>query len=136
MGPFRILASNCSQMGRVAGDWIDTAGEFLQSLLSAPAPPTDVVLFGIVLFALGGGGGGGDEDKDLCRWGAKGRGGGGPLFRSLNGMEGGGIEGGGFLGSGLVGILCCGGIGGGGPLWKLAPGSGRSCNPAGTGGGG
>lgn len=57
------------------------------------------------------------EDKDFCRWGAKGRGGGGPLLRSFS-MEGGGNEGGGFLGSGLFGILCDGGMGGGGPLWK------------------
>lgn len=66
---------------------------------------------------------------DLCRWGAKGSGGGGPLTRSL-GKQGGGIEGGGFLGSGLVGTLCGGGMGGAGPLWKL----GLSWN--GTGGGG
>lgn len=57
-------------------------------------------------------------DVDFCRWGAKGRGGGGPLLGSFN-MEGRGTEGGGFLGSELVGILLCDGTGGGWPLWKL-----------------
>lgn len=77
------------------------------------------------------------EDNDLCRWGAKGRGGGGPLPSGpTTPLEGGGTEGGGFLGSGLVGILCCGGMGGGGPLWKAAVESLRSWNAAGTGGGG
>ncbi len=136
VGPFRaILVSNWSQMGRVAGDWTDTVGRGLQSLLSFPRHPTDVVLLWRVLFELGGGGGGGLEEKDLCRWGAKGRGGGGPLLRSFS-MEGGGTEGGGFLGSGLVGILCDGGMGGGGPLWKLELESWRSWNAEGTGGGG
>lgn len=115
-GPFRtILVSNWSQMGRVAGYWTDTAGRGLQSLLSFPGTPTDAALLGGVLFALGGGGGGGVGD--LCRWGAKGRGGGGPLLESFS-MGGGGTEGGGFLGSGLVGLLCCGGMGGGGTLWR------------------
>lgn len=71
VGPFRtILVSNWSQMGRVAGDWIDMAGRFPQSLLLLPGPPTDVALLCRALLALGGGGGGGVEDKDLCRWGA------------------------------------------------------------------
>lgn len=57
------------------------------------------------------------EDKDLCRWGANGTGGGRPLVVSFS-IEGGGMEGGGFLGSELVGILSGGGMGGGWPLWK------------------
>lgn len=61
-------------------------------------------------------------DKDFCKWGAKGMGGGRPLVGSFS-MEG-GTEGGGFLGRGLVEILCCGGMGGGGPLWKPAAGTG------------
>lgn len=40
------------------------------------------------------------EDKGLCRWEGKGRGGGGPLLGSLS-MEG-GTDGGGFLGSALI----------------------------------
>lgn len=42
-GPFRaILVSKWSQMGRVAGDWMDTGA--LQPLRSFPIPPTEVVL--------------------------------------------------------------------------------------------
>lgn len=41
-GPFStILDSNWSQMGRVAGEWIDMAGTIL---LSFPSTPTDVAL--------------------------------------------------------------------------------------------
>lgn len=116
-GPFRsILVSNWLQMGRVAGLWLNAAGEFLPSLLSTPGTPKDTVRLCKVFLALGGGGGGALEDKDIGKWGAKGRGGGGPLSKSL-GMDGGGTMGGGFLGSGLFGILCSGGMGGGVPLW-------------------
>lgn len=45
-GPFRAnLVSNWSQMGRVAGDWTETAGRGFQSLLSFPGSPTDVAQF-------------------------------------------------------------------------------------------
>ena len=132
-GPFStILDSNWSQMGRVAGEWIDTAG---RTLLSFPSTPTDVALLWRVLFALGGGGSGGVEERVFCRWGAKGIGGGGPLLASFS-MEGGGKEGGGFLGRALFGFLCWGGAGGAGPLWKPGLESWRSGNTAGTGGGG
>lgn len=47
-------------------------------------------------------------------------------------IEGGVTVGEGFLLCGLVGILCRGGMGGGGPLWK----TGLKWNAVGTGGGG
>lgn len=57
------------------------------------------------------------EDKDLCRWGVNGTGGGWPLMGSVS-MGRRGMEGWGFLWSELVWLLCGGGTGGGGPLWK------------------
>lgn len=134
-GPLRAnLFSNFSHMGRVAGDWTDTAGRGLQSLLSLP-PVDAALLLWRVFFWLGRGGGGGLGDEGLCRWEAKGRGGTGPLLISLR-VEEGETETWGFLGSGLVGILLCDGTGGGVTLWKPALESWRSWLSDGTGGGG
>lgn len=134
-GPFRAnLFSNCSHMGRVAGDWTDTAGRILQSLFSLP-PVDAALLFWKVFLWLGRGGGWGLRDEGLCRWEEGGRGGAGPLLGSLS-VEEGETETGFFLGSEPVGILLCDGTGGGRPLWKPALESWRSWLNDGTGGGG
>lgn len=51
-------------MGKVAGDWTETDGVGLQSLLSFAVTPTEVDLPGF--FALGGIGGG-VEGKGFCK---------------------------------------------------------------------
>lgn len=114
--------SSFSQMGRVAGDWINTAGTGLLSL-SFPVTPMEIDLPGF--FKLEGIGGGAE--------GAKGKGGGGPLLDSfLKQGEGGSAIGGGFLGSGEDGLLFCDGRGGGRRKPRL-----ESCRwETGTGGGG
>ena len=94
-----ILFFRSLQRGRVAGD----LGLTLTGTLSRGSTPTGMVLdilpdAGFLRLAGGGGGGAGLGEseggflpkQDLERWGAKGRGGGGPLLTGVSVCLGGG----------------------------------------------